>query len=275
MAQDTVKIRNGVQKFFYKSGILSSQGLMRDGKPDGYWKSYYENGKLKSEGNRKNFELDSLWKFYNEQGRLILDAEYRNGKKNGIKSTYLEKETLRESFKNDIKEGYTRYYYPDGKLKAEIPFQNGLEWGFGKEYAADGTIITLTEYKRGFVVDRIRINRKDKDNLKQGWWYIFYTSGNIHVEGTYKDDLKDGYFKEYAENGDLISVEKYINGIKQPDAQEVKKLDLKNITRTENLKPAELTGTGFRRGFSGNTILRGRSLNLLSIRKAQSPGKES
>ena len=227
-AQDTVKVKNGFQKFYYKSGILSSEGMMRDGKPDGYWKSYYENGKIKSEGNRKNYELDSIWKFYKENGRLILDAEYRNGKKNGVKTTYLEKETIRENYRNDVKEGYARYYYPDGKLKMEVPFQNGLEWGFGKEYDPDGTIITLTEYKRGFVVDRMRINRKDKDNLKQGKWYTFYPNGNIHVEGTYKDDQKDGYFKEYAENGDLLSVEKYINGKKQLEAQEVKKLDLKN-----------------------------------------------
>ena len=47
-AQDTVKVKNGFQKFYYKSEILSSEGMMRDGKPDGYWKSYYENGKITS-----------------------------------------------------------------------------------------------------------------------------------------------------------------------------------------------------------------------------------
>ena len=92
---------NGYHKFYYKSGVISSEGIMKNGQPDGYWKSYYENGKIKSEGNRKNFELDSLWIFYNEKEQRILDVSYVRGKKNGIKTTYLEKEMIREMFKNE------------------------------------------------------------------------------------------------------------------------------------------------------------------------------
>jgi len=201
---------------------------MKNGQPDGYWKSYFENGKLKSEGNRKKFEIDSLWIFYNEKGKKILDVYYKEGKKNGIKTTYLEHETVREMFKNDIKDGYTRYYYPDGKVKMEVPFVKGLEQGLAKEYSTDGNIISLIEYKRGFVVDRLYINRRDHNNLKQGKWYTFYENGNVHVEGTYQDNLKEGYFKEYAPNGDLLSVDKYIKDVKQAEAQEIQKLDIKN-----------------------------------------------
>lgn len=224
---DTV-LKNGYQKFTYPDGKLSSEGLIREGKPDGYWKSYYQNGKLKSEGNRKEFELDSLWKFYNEQGKLILEINYKKGKKNGIRASYLDKETIRENFKNDVKEGYTRYYYPDGKIKLEIPFVKGTEQGFGKEYASDGTIITLTEYKKGFIVDRLRINRKDKGNLKQGKWFVFYESGSIKQEGTYRDDQKDGYFKDYTESGDLQKISKYVMGELQPEAEEIAKLQTRN-----------------------------------------------
>jgi antitoxin component YwqK of YwqJK toxin-antitoxin module len=227
-SQDTTVIKNGYQKFYYKSKVLSSEGMMRNGQPDGYWKAYYENGKLKSEGSRKNFELDSLWIFYNEKGQRILDVNYKDGKKNGIKTTYLEQEKIQEIFKNDIKEGFTRYYYPDGKIKTEIPFVKGLEQGFGKEYSREGDIITLIEYKRGFVVERLKINRRDHNNLKQGRWYTFYNSGNVHIEGSYQDDLKDGYFKEYAENGDLLNVDKYVKDVKQAEAQEIRKLDVKN-----------------------------------------------
>ena len=165
-SQDTTVI-NGYQRFYYPSGILSSEGLMKDGKPDGDWKSYFENGKLKSEGSRKDFELDGTWKFYNEEGKRILEIEYRNGKKNGIRTTYLDKEIIRENFRNDIKEGWTRIYYPDSTLKMEIPFVNGMEQGLAKEYSPDGSVITLIEYKRGFVIDRLKINRRDKNNLRQ------------------------------------------------------------------------------------------------------------
>ena len=226
-SQDSLKL-NGYQKFYYTTGVISSEGIMKNGNPDGYWKSYFENGKLKSEGNRKNFEIDSTWKFYNEEGKLILEVNYKYGKKNGIKTTYLDKETIKENFISDFKEGYTRYYYPGGKLKMEIPFIKGLEQGLAKEYSPEGNIITLIEYKKGFIVDRIKINRRDQNNLKQGRWYIFYDNGNVKVEGIYKDDKKEGYFKEYAENGDLVSVWKYINDVKQEDAEEVTKVDVQN-----------------------------------------------
>jgi uncharacterized protein len=225
VSQDTIKL-NGYQKFYYPKGSISSEGMMVNGNPDGYWKSYFESGKLKSEGNRKHFELDSTWKFYNENGKLILEVTYKNGKKNGIKTSNLDKEITRENYVNDIKEGMTRIYTPDHILKMEIPFVKGLEQGFAKEYAADGTIISLIEYKRGFVIDRLNINRKDKNNLKQGRWYTFYDNGKIRQEGMYKDDKKNGYFKEYTEDGDLISVFKYVNDVKQEEAEEITKLDV-------------------------------------------------
>jgi antitoxin component YwqK of YwqJK toxin-antitoxin module len=226
-SQDTASA-DGYRIYHYPGGKISSEGTMKGGKPDGYWKSYFENGKLKSEGNRKNFELDSCWKFYNESGTLVLEVNYRNGKKNGIKTTYLEKEMIRENFKNDIKEGFTRYYYPEGTVKSEVPFVHGQEQGLGREFAPDGTVITLTEYKRGFIVERTRINRRDRNNLKQGRWFYFYDSGGIKSEGTFRDDKKNGYFKDYTESGDLIRVQKYIDDVLQKEAEEIQKLDVKN-----------------------------------------------
>ncbi|MEI6683311.1 MAG: toxin-antitoxin system YwqK family antitoxin [Bacteroidota bacterium] len=226
-SQDTVQ-KDGFCKFRYPNGKISSEGIIKSGKPEGYWKSYNTNGTIKSEGNRKNFELDSLWKFYNGDGKLLLEITYKAGKKDGIKTSYLDKETIKESFKNDIKEGYTKYYYPDGRIKLEIPFVKGFEQGFGKEYATDGSIITLTEYKRGFIVDRLRINRKDQGGRRQGRWFVFYESGNLHTEVTYKDDKKNGYLKEYAENGDLLKISKYVDDLLQPDAEEIQKLEVQN-----------------------------------------------
>lgn len=226
-AQDTLQ-KNGYVKFYYPNGKISSEGTLRNGQPDGYWKSYSEKGEIKSEGNRKNFELDSLWKFFNQEGKLLLEIYYKSGKKDGLKITYLDKETVKENFQNDVKEGYTRYYYTDGKIKQEIPFIKGLEQGFGKEYAPDGTIITLTEYKKGFIVDRLRINRKDVLGKKQGRWFTFYEKGSLRTEITYRDDLKNGYLKEYTENGDLLKISKYVDDVIQPEAEEIQKLEVQN-----------------------------------------------
>jgi antitoxin component YwqK of YwqJK toxin-antitoxin module len=226
-SQDSLQ-KEGYSKYYYPNGKISSEGTLKDGKPDGYWKSYNESGSIKSEGNRKNFELDSLWKFYNQDGKLLLEIFYKSGKKNGLKTSYLDKETVRENFRNDIKEGYTRYFYREGKIKQEIPFIKGLEQGFGKEYGTDGTIITLTEYKKGFIVDRLRINRRDGQGRKQGRWYSFYENGNLKTEVTYKDDMKNGYLKEYSESGDLLKISKFVDDVIQPEAEEIQKLEVQN-----------------------------------------------
>src|SRR5688572_6538048 len=99
--KEQVVNENGFNTFYYDNGIKSSEGYMKQGRPDGYWKTFYENGNLKSEGNRKSFELDSIWKFYNEDGKLATIFNYESGRKNGYKETYSEGKLIaRESFVN-------------------------------------------------------------------------------------------------------------------------------------------------------------------------------
>ncbi|HNY07150.1 MAG TPA: hypothetical protein PLG86_03815 [Bacteroidales bacterium] len=225
-AQSNVK-KDGYNVFYHANGKKSSEGTMSQGKPDGYWKTYNENEIIKSEGNRKNYELDSLWKFYDDNGKLILEINYKNGKKNGIKKTYREKEIVAENYINDIKQGLTTYYYPDGKIMKTINFEKGMENGLSKEYAEDGTVIMILEYKKGFIINRERINRRDKNGLKQDLWKTFYENGNVCLEGTYKDDKKNGYFKQYSTEGNLLEITKYVDDVLQVEAAEIVKLDVK------------------------------------------------
>lgn len=226
-AQDQVE-PNGYNKFYYENGKLSSEGIMRNGKPDEYWKTYYETGILKSEGNRKDFELDSIWNFYNDTGTIILKITYLKGKKNGIRTTYQQDEILEENFVNDVKQGYSYTYYPDGKLWKEANFVDGLEEGTGKEFAHnDGRVIKIITYKKGYITDIENINRMDKAQMKQGKWIGFYDEGNIKWEGEFKNDLKNGYFKEYSKEGNLLTTQKYIDGILQEEVAELAKLDIK------------------------------------------------
>ena len=114
LSQDNVN-PNGFNRFYHENGIVSSEGNMRDGKPDAYWKTFNTEGILVSEGNRKNFELDSLWKFYNDEEILILEINYLAGKKNGLRRTFHEDEILEENFINDVKEGLSYYLFKDKK----------------------------------------------------------------------------------------------------------------------------------------------------------------
>ena len=219
---------NGYNIFYYENGQVSSEGNMRDGKPDGYWKTYYKNGIIKSEGNRLNFELDSVWTFYNDSAQVAVQITYLEGKKNGIRRTYHEEEIVEENFVDDIKQGFTYHYSADGKLQKEVFFVDGLEEGIGRVFAkSDGRVIQLIYHKKGYITDIENINRIDNARMKQGRWITFYDDWQIKTEGEYKNDLKNGYFKEYSKDGVLLTTSKYLDGILQEDVAELAKLDIK------------------------------------------------
>lgn len=218
--QDTTYVP-GIMKFYHINGKVSSEGPVRDDKPDGYWKTYDDSGRLKSEGNRVDFMLDGLWKFYNEDGKLVLQITYKNGKKNGIRRAVEEEFIVEENFKDDLKHGGSTFFYPDGKLHRTLEYQEGLEHGISKEYDKEGRLITLLEYKRGFIVNQEYFNRFDNLGRKTGLWKEFWDNDVVKNELTYRADLRNGYYKEYDREGKLLKVEKYINDELIRDASEV------------------------------------------------------
>ena len=228
-AQTEGKINpDGYNIFYSTDSVVVSEGPMRAGKPDGYWKNYYSNGILKSEGNRKDFLLDSLWRFYDEEGKLTLEIEYLQGKKNGYRTTYQGDEITREHFEEDIKQGDTYLLYANQSVKSKIPFVNGLEEGIARDYDEEGNLIQLVHYKKGYVIERERINRFNSNQQRQGKWKWFFDDEfTVKMEGSYKNGLKNGYWKEFDRDGNLISATKYVDGEKQEKAEELVKLDVR------------------------------------------------
>ena len=214
-------------KYTYSNGNISSEGFLRNKKPDGYWKSYFINGQIKSEGNRLNYKLDSTWVFYDENGITRSIINYKKGIKNGYRYTYLKNEIIIDYFINNFKEKETKIYYKSGEIKKIIPFENGLENGLAFTFNKDSVIILLEEYKKGFLLSREIINRLDKNGLKQGLWKFFYENGFVKEEITYLNNKKSGFLKIYDNKGILISIEKYINDIKQIGVEELKEYEIR------------------------------------------------
>jgi antitoxin component YwqK of YwqJK toxin-antitoxin module len=93
-----------------------------------------------------------------------------------------------------------------------IPFSNGVENGLAREYDTNGKLITVTQYKNGYFQKEEKINRLDKFGLRQGLYRDYYEIDQVKSDGTYKDDKKDGIFKEYAMDGRVIKKEEYRMG---------------------------------------------------------------
>ena len=225
LAQDSIP-RDGYAVFYYQSGVKSSEGTMRNGEPDAYWKTYHENGLLKSEGNRLNFLLDSTWKFYSDSGKLLVEINYKEGRKNGIRRTFQKDVILEEEFVNDVKQGWTRWLYAGGSLKKKVFFADGREEGIAREYSQDGTVITLIEYKKGYILNTENINRY-RDGLKHGVWKIFYPDESVKEEGYYNYGKKDGYFKTFDVSGNLVSIQKFANDEEIFDAPELASYEIR------------------------------------------------
>ena len=229
IAQNDTINKNERVRYYFQNGLLSSEGFIINGKPDGYWKNYNEDGSLKSEGNRINGELDSTWIFYGLKSIPKSSIQYKNGKKEGFKKQFGEKGELlsEETFQSDSKQGWSYQYFPDGKIKYQVNFNNGKEAGRGLEFSESGQIISLFDYKLGALMRQQRINRFDKLNKKTGYWVELYPDYSIKRETQFENGLKNGYLKEYDLKGNLRNIEKYIDDVLQKDAVEISRVEVR------------------------------------------------
>jgi uncharacterized protein len=216
-------------QYRYESGVVSSEGYMRSGKPDGYWKTYYLDGGLKTEGNRKDFLLDSTWKFYREDSTLERVINYRSELKNGSEQLYNKKGKLIEEYtnQNGIKNGKANFYYETGELHKNINFINGKEEGKATEFDKDGRIITLLTYKSGFIYSEERINRFDYEGKRTGVWRDLYPDGTVKEDGNWTRGLRNGVFKFFNKKGELDRLEKYEDGVLVVDEAATAILDIR------------------------------------------------
>lgn len=216
-----IESKNGYNIFYYPNDQISSEGVMKEGKPDGLWKTYYVDGVIKSIGIRKNGFLDSVWVFYNEEGLIREKINYLNGKKNGyyysfnflknndsITVSYLEKEDL---YSNNTRNGISNYYFPNGVIQFSVNYIDGKRQGYSKEYDKLGNLITVIQYQNGREIDRSRINRM-QDSVKYGVWKDFYPNGKIKSEMNYAFGNLHGLYKEYNLIGELVLTHRYANG---------------------------------------------------------------
>lgn len=227
-AQDSLS--NNKKIFFFPSGAKSSEGLLINGKPEGYWTSFYENGNTQSEGNREGGLLEGDWKFYTEEGILTKSIAYSKDKKNGYTLIYDSTGTVvlkQLYYVNDVLDSLQREYYANGCLKAEYMMKNGKKIGIEKEFAEEGgRLITENTYDDGFLKSVKELNRYDKDGLKTGFWQELYPNGKVKSEGFYRKGNPDGLVKNYNSKGAIANMESFKNGERDTTAEEVVMLQL-------------------------------------------------
>lgn len=215
-------------ELFYPNGALAARGFMRENKPDGYWITFYESGIKKSEGNRKNFELDGLWIFYDSLGAVVRIIEFRDGLKHGKYVNY-ENGFIKDSciYLHDTIFA-KKYTFEKGSLKFVHSYSKGKENGDAFEFDSTGNIITVLKYTDGAVTRQLKINRKNNNGFLDGMYMSFYDDFKVKEEGMYSQGIKNGIFKYYNTNGELIRSEIWRNGILATDSV-VSNVDFKRV----------------------------------------------
>ena len=152
--------------------------LDENGKKQGAWKGVYEESKRpRYEGTFNHGKEIGMFKFFDDTkaGTVIATREF-NTKDNSC---------------------YTIFYNQNKNKVSEGKVVNKQFEGEWKYYHEDlPTIMTLEPYVNG------KLNGIRK---------VFYKSGKIAEETTYKDGFKNGIYKSYAENGIVLEETNYKN----------------------------------------------------------------
>lgn len=153
--------------------------LDENGKKHGVWKGIYQESKRpRYEGTFEHGKEVGMFKFFDDtKARTVIATREFNAKDNSC---------------------YTIFYNQNKNKVSEGKVVNKQFEGEWKYYHEDlPTVMTLELYVNG------KLNGVRK---------VFYKSGELAEETTYKDGIKNGPYKSYAENGVVLEESIYKNG---------------------------------------------------------------
>ena len=155
--------------------VKQSETHYTNDQKNGHYLEWYVNEKAKVEGLYKEGKKDLLWMNWNEFGERRFE-EWREGE-------------LFDTFEFE--------YYPNGQVKEEPSYENGVKHGDWVRYFSDGTIRGTSAYKEG---------------LKDGLWIDYWRHEQVAWQGKYVADKREGNWKWFWLNQNLMSNVKYTGG---------------------------------------------------------------
>lgn len=218
--------KNGLWTKYHNDGVTPRiKGTYVNNRPQGFYQKMHPNGKVKEEGTFiRNSYRDSLKRFH-ENGVIEFAASYN--------------ETGRE-------QGKVKYYYPNGQIEFEYTASNGKPNGKATRFYENGDVKELIEYDAtGRVISSIQkemiqptVNVKDPGASKEkapfvsrprtkgakfipnGYNKCYNENDEIWQDGEYRNgQLWDGKVYEYDEDGILLKVKVFKQGVYHSDGQ--------------------------------------------------------
>ncbi len=166
------------------------------GKKDGFYKTHYADGTLKSEIFYRDGKKDGSHKLYNKDGTLLSEIRYTNNQKIYDKTQNQEGDTVERWLKHS-QVTHFKVYNKQGKLIEEGSYKDNLKHGIQKKFYPDGSIWIISPYAKG---------------LKEGVEKQYYQTGQLQLICQYKNGARHGHSKTFDKEGTIKTEQVYIDG---------------------------------------------------------------
>ena len=191
-----ITYRKGVRNGYVRDKNI--QGTYQEGKREGFFNLSSE--VFTSFGFYEQDLQTGIWiySYIENEDRFISPQTYKNGNRHGISLSRNRNATIFENYQNGFLHGYSEYYSSTGEIEL---FYRDL-----------GCSHSLKISKIPFKLQKFEY----KNNKKHGPAYIFQyfdenqlSNGKL-ITGNYLDDMRDGNWKTYDKDGNVIEEHFYI-----------------------------------------------------------------
>jgi antitoxin component YwqK of YwqJK toxin-antitoxin module len=215
--------KKGIWSGYFCSGNINRKITFTNGRPDGYAIIYYEDGKTAEEGTWKGNKWTGPFKNYYANGQVKNEFAFSTaGKREGVQKYYYEDGTkqIEGNWQAGKESGVITEYHPDGSIKKTMNYENGnadllsmKEFKAKKDVAVKSDPVS-TKTAVASAKELTNDNKSPKVNVLNGFHLLYNTSRQKTKEGTFKENrLMEGKNYVYDENGILLTIEVYKNGI--------------------------------------------------------------
>lgn len=136
--------KNGFAKEFYGNGNLKRyQHYINDTLNDSSF-YYHPNGQISNKQFFKNKLKHGTWQDFNKEGGLVQELNFKDGVLHGTSTKYTYRTgrvQLRVNYVEGAKQGVEESFYPNGKPKSRVSYNNGWQCAGLQEWDQNGKAI--------------------------------------------------------------------------------------------------------------------------------------
>ena len=196
---DDKKVKNWIS--YYPNNAIYKIEFYNNGVKDGISIQFDRKCKISQVEHFKSGLLHGttiVYSQYNENP--VSETEFAYGKKNGVYRQFYDNSKIQEetTYKNDLKNGLSRWNNKNGQRIAEYNYKDGNFDGLQKTFYDNDSIQAETNYM---------------GNLLSGESREYYRNGKVKLSGKYLKGQKAGVWTEYNELGKAEKVVRFKDGV--------------------------------------------------------------